>query len=134
MKTHAALSVIFIFMALFFAACETDDPIVETDERDKFLGLWSVAEDCNRLNYDVNVSYDPGNSAQVLISNFANPGPGYDPVVALVADDNIIVPEQQVGENWTVSGDGTYQNGTVNWNYTLKIGGNLLTCSAVYSK
>lgn len=133
MKTGIGLFAL-IFTALFFISCETDDPLPEADPRDQYLGLWTVAEECNRLSYDVNVSYDPGNSSQVLIENFANPGPGYVPVVALVAGKNIYVAEQTVGENWTVAGDGVYSGGAINWTYTLKIGGNLLNCSATYTK
>jgi hypothetical protein len=136
MRATKILLTLAVLVSVFFIGCETDDPLIETDPRDKFLGLWTVAEECNRLSYDVNIAYDPGNSAQVLISNFANPGPGYDPVIALVAGDKIIVQEQEVGDGWITSGDGTYDSGNdlVEWSYDLTIGGNLMICTATYTR
>ncbi len=126
----------FIILAAisFFASCGEDDPIIQEDPRDSYLGVWSVNEDCQRLNYDVNITYDPDNSSRVLIENFANPGPDYDPVTALVVDDRIFVSQQTVGDDWTVSGDGTLTDGTIEWEYELIIGGNLYQCSATYMK
>lgn len=134
MKVRFLLFPIVLFTLAFFAACSEDDPIFESDPRDGFLGVWKVNEDCQRLNYDVNITYDPDNSSQVLIENFANPGPGYDPVTALVVNDRIFVSPQTTGDNWTVSGEGTYINERIEWDYELIIGGNKLQCTATYTR
>jgi hypothetical protein len=136
MKSIRILLYSFAITSLFFISCETDDPISESDPRNNYLGVWTVSEECNRMSYDVNVAYDPGNSSQVLITNFANPGPGYPPVRALVVGEKLIVQQQITGDNWQVSGDGTYDDDKdiINWTYNLTIGGNYLTCTAIYSR
>ena len=120
-----------------FQACiiEEDDDVNPTDPRTKFLGDWKVNEDCSRANYMTYIRLYPGNSTQVLIENFGNPGPGYDPAVGLVVSNTIKVSSQNIGEGWTVSGQGTYQqNGSILWNYSLIIGGYKENCSASYSR
>lgn len=135
MKTRIFL-IMMSLLALHIPAClppgddvNPDDPIV------KFLGEWNVDESCMRLNYSVEIQADPGNSAQVLIYNYGNPGPGYDPAVGLVVTNSIYVSSQTIGEGWTVSGKGTYQSdGTISWDYTLIIGPGTYNCNALFSK
>jgi hypothetical protein len=134
MKSRYFLLAIVISSIAFFASCSEDDPIIEVDPRDGFLGVWKVNEDCQRLNYDVNITYDPDNSVQVLIENFVNPGPGYDPVTALIVGDKIFVSQQVTGDNWTVSGEGNLVNNRIEWEYELIIGGNKLECTASYTR
>ena len=137
MKFIGYLLIAAVAFVCLLPACgtETDDNVNPTDPRDKFLGEWKVNETCNRLNYTVQISADPGNSTQVLIQNFGNPGPGYDPAVGLVVSNAITVGSQLIGEGWTVSGTGIYQTGgTITWNYSLKIGQETYSCSATYSK
>ncbi len=135
MKTKLLISLAGMMMLLFSTCLPVDDDNDPTDPNAKFLGVWKVTETCNRLNYDVQIATDPGNSAQVLIYNFGNPGTGYDPAVGLVVSNTIYVSAQNIGEGWTVDGEGTYQsNGTIVWNYDLAIPPNNYTCSATFSK
>jgi hypothetical protein len=135
MKTRNIL-ILIGFLALLVPAClPTSDNVNPDDPVTKFLSSWNVNETCSRMNYSVDIQADPGNSAQVLIYNFGNPGSGYDPAVGLVVTNSIIVSSQTIGEGWTVSGNGTYlSNGTISWTYKLIITGNQMTCSATYSK
>jgi hypothetical protein len=133
MKTRTGI-LILLSLTIFFSACEEETILPEQDPRDKFLGVWNVSEDCIRLNYDVNIIYDPSNSSQVLIENFANPGPGFEPAVGLVVSDKIFLDQQTIGDGWTVSGEGILMNAEMNWEYTLLIGGNQIECTAVYSR
>lgn len=124
-------------LILGFAGCipgEEDGP--NTDPRDKFTGTWKVAESCTRGNYSSTISLDPLNSSQVLISNFGNPGPGYDPAVGLVVGSTVFVSAQTIGEGWTVSGEGAYHSltNTISWNYNLDIAGTGMSCTAEYWK
>lgn len=122
-------------LALMVPACLLTDNVNPDDPIAKFLGSWNVNESCRRLNYSVNIQADPGNSAQVLIDNFGNPGPGFDPAVGLVVSNRITVTSQNIGSGWTVSGTGTYQsNGTIKWDYNLVIPPSQLSCSATFSK
>jgi hypothetical protein len=134
MKTRIFLIVVGI-LALHVPACLPIDEDVDPDDPvAKFLGVWKVNETCSRMNYNVEILQDPGNSAQVLIYNFGNPGTGYDPAVGLVVSNTINVFAQTIGEGWTVNGTGTYQSGgNISWNYTLIIQPNEFTCSATYS-
>jgi len=134
MKTRTYSILLIFLLSLVFTSCIDDDILYDEDPRDKFLGVWKVSEDCIRLNYDVNIKYDPGNSAQVLIENFANPGPGSDPVTGLVVEDKIFIDQQVIGDDWTVTGDGILVEGQVEWEYILIIGGNQIDCTAVYSR
>ena len=116
--------------------CVIDEEDPNADPRDKFLGTWKVDETCSRMNYTVTISYDPSNSTQVLISNFGNPGSGYNPAVGFVVGNDIYISSQTIGPSWTASGEGTYNGGneTIGWTYSLKIGGNLFQCNALYSR
>lgn len=135
MKTRILL-IILSLMALLVPAClPPEDNVNPDDAVTKFLGEWNVNESCRRLNYTVETEADSSNSAQVLIYNYGNPGPGYDPAVGLVVTNSVYVSSQTIGEGWTVSGKGTFQtDGTISWDYTLIIGGNQSTCAAIYSK
>ena len=116
-------------------ACVPVDDTNPDDPVTKFLGEWNVNESCRKLNYIVDIQQDPGNSAQVLIYNYGNPGPGYDPAVGLVVSNTIQVQPQTIGEGWTVSGNGTYMtNGTISWDYTLIIPPSQYDCSAAFSR
>jgi len=90
MKTRIVL-IMLSLVALFVPAClPPDDNVNPDDAITKFLGNWNVDESCRRLNYSVEIQADPGNTAQVLIYNFGNPGPGYDPAVGLVVTNSIM--------------------------------------------
>jgi hypothetical protein len=109
---------------------ENGDPI------EKFLGQWKVNETCSRMNYNVEIVNDPSASDQVLIYNFGNPGPGYDPVVGVVDGYNIYVDNQTTGEGWTITNGTGYYNALtdqIEWDYTLTIPPNEYNCSATYS-
>jgi hypothetical protein len=132
------ICIILILMTIsVLQACEIggDDIVNPVDSRAKFIGDWKVYEDCTRGNYMAEIILDPGNSTQVLIENFGNPGPGYDPAVGLVVSNSIKVSSQNIGEGWTVSGQGTYQqDGSIQWTYTLIISGFKEECTAAYTR
>jgi hypothetical protein len=135
MKTKIFLIMLCVAALLVPACLPPDDNVNPDDAITKFLGEWNVNESCRRLNYTVEIQADPGNSAQVLIYNYGNPGPGYDPAVGLVVTNSIYVSSQTIGEGWTVSGKGTYQaDGTISWDYTLIIGVEQFSCIAYFSK
>jgi hypothetical protein len=136
MKSLKSLLILGMLLLTSFLACDPNagDPVDPGDPRDKFLGDWNVNETCNRGNYYVTIYADSGNSTQVLLHGFGNPGPNSDDAVGLVVSDKIIVASQTIGEGWTISGEGTYQsNGTITWTYTLVIGPSTLDCTAVFS-
>jgi len=133
MKTRFFFLLLIIIITQAPSCIPVDEDINPDDPVDKFLGTWSVSESCRRGNYSVDISRDPSNSAQVLLDNFGNPGPGYDPAVGLVVSNSIHVYSQSIGEGWTVSGKGTYQSdGTIEWDFTLIIPPTTYECSATF--
>jgi hypothetical protein len=135
MKTRSFLILITLFALQLPACLPVDDTVDPSDPVAKFLGDWKVNETCHRGNYIVTIDADPGNSSQVILTNFGNPGPGYDAAIGLVVSNSIHVSAQTIGEGWTVSGKGTYQSdGTILWDYTLIIALNEQNCSATFSK
>jgi hypothetical protein len=134
MKTRILLTMLSL-MVLIMPACLPTDDVDPDNPVEKFLGVWKVNETCSRMNYDVEILQDPGNSAQILIYNFGNPGSGYDPAVGLVVSNTIIIQPQNIGEGWSVSGNGTYKtDGTVSWDYSLTILSVEYSCTAKYFK
>ncbi|MCK9400639.1 MAG: hypothetical protein M0Q51_11690 [Bacteroidales bacterium] len=135
MKTRVIIIMMGMLVLIMPACLPTDENVNPDDPVAKFLGDWKVNESCRRLNYNVEIQADPGNSAQVLIYNYGNTGPGYDPAVGLVVTNSVHVSSQTIGEGWTVSGKGTYQvDGTISWDYTLIIGPSEFSCNALFSK
>ncbi|PIY34505.1 MAG: hypothetical protein COZ08_01550, partial [Bacteroidetes bacterium CG_4_10_14_3_um_filter_42_6] len=64
---------VFITVVLTFNSCvPTDDN--ELNPITKFIGTWSVNDQAARLNYEVTIDYNPLNSAEVLLKNFADLG------------------------------------------------------------
>ncbi len=128
---------IIIAFGMLMVSCSTDEDedIDNGDDRDKFIGTWSVNETCSKRIYSVVISADPNNSSRVFIQNFADPGTG-DPAVGIVANNHIeIDPNHKIGDNWTVTGDGTLVNDKrMEWTYSLIISGSEQNCTAIYSR
>ncbi len=127
------LLVVFIFFTnISCQEDDTDDILPVVDDRDKFIGQWNVNdENCQRSRYIVEISPDPSNSIQVLITNF-----GFSkatiPDTAIVAGTTITLPLQTNSEKWIISGIGKFGDGEISWNYSLEISGDLLDCTATY--
>jgi hypothetical protein len=135
MKTRIFIIIIGIIVLYMPACLPTDEDVDPDDPVAKFIGVWKVEENCSRMNYNVEIQHDPGNSAQILIYNFGNTGSGYDPAVGLVVSNSIYVNPQTIGEGWTVDGKGTYQSGgTISWDYSLFIPPSDYECSATFFK
>jgi len=124
-----------VLTVIGFSACtdtESDDPDSQS-AREKFLGTWNVEESCVRLDYEVEITADENSSTRVFMNNFAFTGPGYNPAYGFVSADKIEMPQQIIGDNWTVQGTGTYQSdGTIFWSYYIEIGANGSNCEANY--
>lgn len=138
MKKHSIISMILLMLvaALQITSCtdtETADP--ETDAREKFLGTWTVDESCVRLNYEVDITADDDSDTKVWLDNFAFTGPGYPPAYGFVNGNQVDLPEQTIGDDWTINGIGTIQaTGKIMWEYYIEIGANGSNCEAEYDK
>lgn len=127
-------SLLILMISIFtLNSCNDTTTNPASNTRDKFLGTWTVDESCVRLNYEVDILQDENDDNKVLLDNFADPGPGYDPAYGIVDGDVINLPKQKIGDNWYVNGTGTYQSdGTIFWSYHIEIGANASNCEADY--
>jgi len=128
------VSVLLIFI---FFGCDTNDdtnPSPVPDVRDKFVGIWNVVDACSKANYDVNISKDPSNSAQVLLDNFADSGAD-EPDTAIIAASSIVLYRQFNSEGWLIKGNGSYKiEEKIDWDFELTISGYEELCTGVYTK
>jgi len=118
---------------LSFNACTVDEEDPGTDPRDKYIGTWTVQETGKKkLTYQVEITADPFNSVQVLISNFYNFS--IQPY-AVATTNTLTVPTQSfASEGITVWGSGSYSNNTISWVYYVNDGANQDTIVSTYTK
>lgn len=57
--------VILLMGFLFFGSCATT-PINESDDIEKYIGIWNVSDQAARINYKVTITANPSNSAEIL--------------------------------------------------------------------
>lgn len=130
-----------ILMAAFVQGCVPEDTVTPDtgDVRDKFTGTWLFNENASNRSlksaYTVVITLDPSNTSQVLLSNFGNPGSGYEPAYAIVTSNRLTVPSQNIASDWVVDGSGTLANSTtMTWSYSITAGGNRDTYTATATK
>jgi len=142
MKSNVLLSYVYLMgftlaMMMSMVSCTTDDdnnPSPVPDVRNKFLGNWNVIDGCSKGNYSVNISKDPSNTAQVLLSNFAN-SDATEPDTALVIANSVVLYTQTNSEGWVIAGTGDYNvEGKIQWIFSLTISGYKENCTATFSK
>jgi hypothetical protein len=128
---------------LFFIGCEpADTTSTGEDSRDQFVGVWQFAESgalksVKGQSYIVTITKDEGNSSQVILENFGNPGLQDVIVVGTVTTNQIVVSQQNLSNGWAVDGSGKISNANktaMAWTYSITAGGNKDTYSATASK
>ncbi|MFT6716347.1 MAG: hypothetical protein ACJA0Q_000983 [Saprospiraceae bacterium] len=147
MKMRYVFYGLILSMLLVFNSCKEDDiedaeselpnGEVEGDQRDRFLGTWTVSETSKLLgsrNFDVNVSKDDQFPAQVNISNFHKIGSA-DTIVATISAvlvDVITITDQTVASSF-YTGSGKMENDQkISLSYTVDDGNaNIDTVTAV---
>lgn len=138
----------FALIGLFIVSCAPDkaddpnSPQPTTDDRDKFVAIWSVTEQskisATPNSYTVNITKSSSNSSAITIENFY--GLTSYSVSATISGNILSIPYQQVKDNVSsslgfASGSGTLTSSThINLTYTTAIGANNDTCTAVYLK
>lgn len=115
-KSTIALLLIF---TIAFVGCETTTTD-DTDPREKYYGTWQVSDQPARLNYEVIISPNPANSAEVLLKNFADLGGS---AIGLVVGNSIVIDTQTIADEYKVDGTGTYIKSTeLRFDYDLDDG------------
>ncbi len=126
-----------MFLAINFYSCTDGDSIVDPAEnnREKFLGTWSVYESCIRLNYEVEIEADTLDDTKVLLYNFAFMGQEFDPAYGFVSGSKVSIPQQAIGDGWQIKGSGTLQTeGKIIWTYYIEIGATGSNCQANFEQ
>ncbi len=97
----------------------------ETVERQKFLGLFSVIEECNPGTYVYDINITAGTTIDRI--NVANFG-GYGVVVYGVVDGTSVVFPQQSNEIGGFSGNGSIVGNILTVSYTVNLGISSFDC------
>jgi hypothetical protein len=144
MKTTFRFFLFFTLLTGFFlTSCEpVDENTTGDDPRDQFVGVWQFAESgfiksTDGQSYIVTISKDAGNSSQVILENFGNPGMQDVIVTGIVTTNQIVVSPQNLSNGWTVEGSGKMNNAnktSMAWTYIITAGGNEDTYSATATK
>ena len=129
---HIKLSqIILLIVILLFGSCATT-PIDDIDDLDKYTGTWNVSDNPVRINYQVTITANPSNSAEILLNNFADLGSS---AVGLVIGNSVVIDNQSLGSNYSVSGSGSYiNNGKLEFNFDLNDGIDIDSRVAVFTK
>jgi hypothetical protein len=132
-RDKTILLFILMFVATLYSCTDNSNVDPAVNNREEFLGTWTVDESCIRLNYEVEITADTSNNTKVLLYNFAFMGQEYDPAYGFVSGTKVTLPTQTVGDDWQLNGSGTLQSdGTIIWTYYVKIGANGSKCQADY--
>jgi hypothetical protein len=140
-KFKTVLSSILFGFSLFLASCAPDDSedISPVDDRDKYIGTWSCAENSSKSGastFDVTLRKNSNESNQLLMDNFYLLGSTHFAVLTKSAN-SITISTQSISGN-TVQGSGTIASDTkINLSYTVNDGSGstgIDNCTAVLTK
>jgi len=132
----------FLLVLIGFYSCQLDDNGgLSLDPRDKYVGTWT----CNEspalrqllLTYPVEIVKDTSNESNLFLENFGFIGFNEKPPYGIFSGASISIPQQQVCDDnsVTVYGEGTIvDDNKMNWTYTLKVGGDKSSYTAVFTK
>jgi len=136
MNRIVRICLLSFIISISFSSCESDSEVVPSqDERDKFLGAWSV--DANgsvsgNLNYTIQITASSSEPSQILMKNFDFQGTGTQ-TIGEVAGNNIFINAQVINGD-TIAGSGSYSNQKITFNYTVKDGITTDVVSAIATK
>jgi len=131
MKRKLLVLVLIVFGLFIMQSCAvtSDD---EGDDIEKYVGTWNVSDNASRLNYNVTITANPSNSAEILLNNFADLNSS---AIGLVVGNSVVLDNQSLGSGYTVSGSGSYVNsGKLEFNFLLNDGIDAESRVATFSK
>lgn len=139
MKRYKLTSLLlFLLFAGFFASCTDDWDDILADPVDKFLGNWKANEMSSVYGgpyvYNVTIARNPGNSAEILISNFYMQG-WNEKARALVTGNSFTIMQQTICDGTiTIKGSGQFSGGKITLTYSANDGADLDNVTATYEK
>ena len=130
---HFLLSFLLLVTITSLFSCQQDNvtPQDPNDIRNEYVGVWRFTENGFLKNgqaqsYVVSISKDPGNSTQVILDNFGNPGDTGISAIGIVTANQIVVSKQTLGNGWEVQGTGKRTSaGNMDWSYSITAGGDI---------
>ena len=131
MPRRLFLPFIVLFEMVILTSCEviSDDT---SDDIEKYYGTWNVNDQASKLNYVVTISANPSNSAEILLNNFADLNSS---AVGLVVGSSVVIDNQSLGSDYSVSGTGVYINsGKLEFDFVLDDGIDSESRTAVFTK
>jgi hypothetical protein len=139
-KPAYLLQLLFLILVPTMFSCVPEDDLGPDtgDPRDKFIGSWLFNETpvTKKLNptFRVTISYNSGNSSQVLLSNFGNTGNSYS-AYGIATSNRITVPYQEIAAGVFVEGSGTMSTiNLMDWEYSITAGGDIENFTATATK
>lgn len=129
----------YLLLIASLSSCIPEEDIDTGDPRDKFTGTWRFTENQivkspDAISFTVTITYDPNNTSQVLLRNFAQLGGQFAPY-GIVTSNRITIPSQDVGQGFLISGSGTMSGSSqMDWDYTTIAGGDKESFTATASK
>lgn len=133
MKKVYLFLLVYIAIGLSFHSCTKEDNLLDDgDARDTFVGEWSVTDACSKQIYRSSITFDPSNSSQVTISNYANLGQSAQ---AVIAGNSIYIESQDIGNGYTASGNGRLTGEIISWtSHNFDTSGDATECTATYAQ
>jgi hypothetical protein len=119
---HFRIITSIILISLTFSSCDQALDLLSNDQREPFIGSYSVTEN-NTLksvdNYEASIVKSSTDTTAILIKNFYAISYNVS-VEGIVSGDNVTIPNQTVS-GFTIQGYGLLSvNGkTIDWSYTV---------------
>ncbi|MBI4645561.1 MAG: hypothetical protein HY738_02940 [Bacteroidia bacterium] len=140
-------SVLFPLLFLFLGftllnACKPEEEETPaSDPRAILEGQWLVDETETPVTkhikdfYDVYIQKSSQDSTKILIGNFYNLGIDYD-AIAVLNGSVLHVDPQVIAQGYQIEGTGTISDNSksINWNYTVDPGDQMVQVTALYTK
>ncbi len=124
MKKYSRLLLFFLLGSLISLSSCTDEDLDDLfgDPVEKFLGTWRCEEEGSisggGWNYQVIITRNPDNSAEILIQNFNLQG-NSEQARALITGSTMTIPRQNICDGTIeIQGSGTYSNEEISFSYT----------------
>lgn len=138
MKRNKLAYLLLLTISVFTIACETDeDPVEDTDVRDRFIGRWNCTEE-SQINgertFFVDIDYDTTSIDKIELINFYDMGTSSFVLgeISTTNEEAINIPAQDL-DGLTVQGSGTMENNDLLlFNYLVDDGLELDSISATF--
>lgn len=113
----------FLGSMLFISSCEKTNDELDTDNREKFLGIWRAVSTGpgGDVNFNMNITASNSDPSEILMENFDALGNGTY-VAGNISGNSISIPRNLVHSD-TIIGEGRYlSDKTLSFTYEVRDG------------